>query len=272
MVNVLNIPTCYPWIIPETPFMKYPEVYWPNNQIFYIKLQQSFLSSCFNSILLSIAPLSPLTADPHGIVPNQPKYNQQQLVQCYLIPSYPLYHVYSTIGTKLLLLSNLHEIAFENMQHKNPPPHHKYNNVNMCGQIYSPGGDTILDPSVPPPACPFPDLDTTLVYLCHPLMSHPETLLPICPEPINCLWYDWTTMMMMTLIYLLSLRMNTKSYFGNNECIEINQMHKHSQFKIGTTRQVNGVYLECNVSSVAEEGALSTKSLFIVANLPFEFL
>lgn len=87
---------------------------------FYIKLQQSFLSSCFNSILLSIVPLyiSLLTADPHSIVPNQHKYNQQQLVQCYLIPSFPLYYIYSTIGTKLLL-SNLHEIAFENMQHKN---------------------------------------------------------------------------------------------------------------------------------------------------------
>lgn len=87
--------------------------------------------------------LSPLTSGPHSIVPNQPKYNQQ-LVQCYLIPSYPLYHIYSTIGTKLL--SNLHEIAFENMQHKNPTP---ASQVNMCGQIHSPGDDTILDLSVP---------------------------------------------------------------------------------------------------------------------------
>lgn len=158
------------------------------------------------------------------------------------------------------------------MQHKNPP-RITSTTTSTCVAKYTPLVVVQYWTSLFPPACPFPDIDTTLVYLCHPLMSHPESLLPICPEPINCLWYDWTTMMMMTLIYLLSLRMNTKSYFGNNECIEINQMHKHSQFKIGTTRQVNGVYLECNVSSVAEEGALSTKSLFIVTKyLPFGFL
>lgn len=157
------------------------------------------------------------------------------------------------------------------MQHKNPP-RITSTTTSTCVAKYTPMVVIQHWPPCSPSCLPIPRYWYHPCISMSPLMSHPESLLPICPEPINCLWYEWTTMMMMTLIYLLSLRMNTKSYFGNNECIEINQMHKHSQFKIGTTRQVNGVYLECNVSSVAEEGALSTKSLFIVANLPFEFL